>query len=55
MTNNVNVFTIYKSLIQNVIKILLIIFQNMTKALGKSSKSQYLKLPEPLLSASSEK
>ena len=38
MINNVNIFTIYESLLQNVIKILPAIQHNKTKVLGKMRK-----------------
>ena len=38
MINNVNICTIYESLIYNAMKILLTIYQNKTKFLGKMSK-----------------
>ena len=36
--NKVNIFTIHESLLEHVINILLTIYQNKTKVLGKSSK-----------------
>ena len=38
LINNVNIFTIYESLRQNVIKMLPTIFKNKTKVMGDSSK-----------------
>ena len=38
MINNVNICTIYESLIYNAMTILLTIYQNKTKYLGKMSK-----------------
>ena len=40
MTNNVNIFTLYESLLQNVMQILRTIFKKKTNVLGKSSKFQ---------------
>ena len=40
MTNNVNIFAIYESLLKNVTKILPTIYQNKTEVPGKSSKFQ---------------
>ena len=39
LINSVNIFTIYESLRQNVIKMLPTIFKNKTKVMGDSSKS----------------
>ena len=38
MINNVNIFTIYESLLKNFLKILPKIYQNKTKVPGKSEK-----------------
>ena len=40
MIYQMNIWIIYESLLQNIMKILPIIYQNKTKVLGKSSKFQ---------------